>query len=58
MARRICLLLKGGEVALDFERDVQAVIPQWDTFDGHYTRVIASNGLVYRLQGTNYKVRA
>ncbi|KKM88051.1 hypothetical protein LCGC14_1262690 [marine sediment metagenome] len=58
MARRICPLLRGGEVALDFEKDVQAVVPIWDEFNNRwYTKVITTAGTLYHLKGQTYTLQ-
>ncbi len=46
MSKMRCPLLNGGEVVLDWEKDVQAVIPS-----GPNTKVIATNGVAYLLRG-------
>lgn len=47
MSKMRCSILNGGEVVLDWEKDVQATIPS-----GPNTQIIMTNGKSYLLKGT------
>lgn len=51
MSKRAYSLVNGGNVLLDWERDVQAVVPKWNGVAGHYARVTTTNGTVYFVKG-------
>jgi hypothetical protein len=51
MSKRVYLLVSGGEVLLDWSRDVEAVVPKWNGITGHFARVTTTSGTVYFVKG-------
>lgn len=51
MSKRVYSLVGGGEVLLDWERDIEAVVSKWNGIEGHYSRVTTISGTVYFIKG-------